>query len=135
MARYHSYARHTHHFLQFLSNLSCIQTPWYLNIKKLLSFHSASLFTVASCHRSLLHLWNILSLKLQQSKSVQSCFTTSGIIETKLNYYLSNYFCEAWTVTVHGDIETLKFFESENSTSLYCVGENQSVTNWNEEHS
>lgn len=61
--------------------------------------------------------------KLQQSKSVLSCFTLSGIIETKLNYYLSNYFCKGQTLTSDSDIETLKFVKVKIILLYAVLGE------------
>lgn len=124
MQRSHPYARHTHHFFQFLSNYLACRPPWYLDIKhnSRFSFYHSSYSFEHVASGEVLHLRSILSLKLQQPKSVQSCFTMSGIIETELHYYLSNYFCEGQTIKVRGDIEALKFSESENNTSLYRIG-------------
>lgn len=99
-------------FSWFLSHLSCMQTPWYLNLKNLLVFiyHPSHRFE-CSFRRSLLHLWSISSLKLKLFKSTQSCFIMSGIIETKLNYYFSNQYCKRKTITDHIDIEALKFLK------------------------
>ncbi len=48
------------------------------------------------------------------------------IIKAKLNYCLSNYFCEGQTITVHGDIEALKFLKVK-IILLYFVLEEKSL--------
>lgn len=58
----HPYARRTLHFFPFVSSLPHLKIPWHLNIKKLLSFHSSTLFHSFECNsigRSLLHLYGV----------------------------------------------------------------------------
>lgn len=100
-----------HHPQFFLFIFIYLFTLFCLNIKHFLAFH------FSACSHSLerlvsgevLHLRNILFLKLQEYTIVQSCFTTSGSIETIWNYCLSNFFCKGENMRVHSDIEAQSF--------------------------
>lgn len=106
-----------------VSTYMCASSPIlsfhiHLPVHPILSEYKAfSGFSFSACSHSLerlvsgevLHLRNILFLKLQEYTIVQSCFTTSGSIETKWNYCLSNFFSKGENMRVHSDIEAQSF--------------------------